>query len=561
MSLKRWNFVQHPSKPPLSLLDINYWRSSLNKILKVGTELEFNLPKARGLCKGDNIGCGCSRIVTDTCWSECLNKKYCESTPTYVLCANKADNCDPEDCENCKFYKFECMGLTCSHFVSACHMCNEFTIDCGKCEFKYDPENDPKNIRQKFKSKFTPNNCYGVINKSGVHSVKQDGSLLGDKGAEIITIGRRVDYWEFYNMFKNIIDTATNYGAYVNERCSIHMHILASYYDRTVEAQNGNLKNNALPTYISELEKPLPEIVMINLHQLIRKYQNALTWMGMALDDPNHLTRWEKFRVSVLDISPLMKDMKKVKSDVFNIAEGRKYGFVNYQFLKFEKGSNNLQNFHIEFRHLDGILCPSALSAFACLWHAMVIKAVEISRYGILEMENSEWLDKAKCMKQSIMNNIGDWGAERFSNTKELHKYVDDFKEESFDLLQQVKHILIQKGPAYDVLNSIAEEPIAYRRQKGQDWNSIENDLQTDDFCTGEDEFTKFIDEIVDLRGISGAKNFNVWLEKVAEIMQQEKITDKDIEDIKTDVECYVNDKQDVGEFLWSKSLGTIVAI
>ena len=58
----------------------------------------------------------------------------------------------------------------------------------------------------------------------------QDGSLLGKKGAEVITVGRRVDYWEFYKMAKTIIDTAVTKGAYVNERCSTHMHVLAGYY-------------------------------------------------------------------------------------------------------------------------------------------------------------------------------------------------------------------------------------------------------------------------------------------------------------------------------------------
>lgn len=561
MNLKRWNFVQHPSKPPLSLLDVNYWKSSLDKILKVGAELEFNLPDAQGLCKGENIGCGCVHLLTEDCWQHCLNTPYCKENAKHDRCMNKTDTCDPEDCVKCDFYKFDCLELVCSHFVSACHTCREFVVDCNECKYKYNPHKDPKNIRQQFKHQFTPNNCYGIINKSGVHSVKQDGSLLGDRGAEVITIGRRVNYWEFYNMFKNIIDTATHHGAYVNERCSIHMHVLASYYDKTVEANNGNMKNNAIPTYISELEKPLPEIVVLNLHQLIRKYQNALTWMGMALNDPNHMTRWEKFRVSVLDISPLMKNMKTVKDEVFHRSEGRKYGFVNYQFLKFDKNSDDLWSFHIEFRHMDGILSPSTLAAFACLWHAMVIKAVEISRYGILEMESSEWMDKARSMKESIMNNIGDWGAERFSDTTNIHKYEEDFREEAIDLIQQVKHILIQKGPSYDILENIAKEPIAYRLCRGEEWSAIEEQLKVQEPEVEENEFTKFIDELVDLRGVSGTESFNVWLNKVATILKQENIVDKPLEDVRTDVECYVNDKQDIGEFLWSESLGTIVAI
>ena len=560
MSLRKWNFIQSPRNPSLSLLDVNYWKSIMDKTLKVGVELEFNLPEKGGKCEGDNASCGCDLMKVSTCWQECLHKESCEGIKSVDRCENRTDTCEQDDCKTCSLYSSRCFGIFCSNFLSACHVCTSFKVKCSGCDLRYDPSKDPEGVRNLMRNEFTPNNCYGVINKSGVHSVIQDGSLLGDKGAEVITIGRRVNYWEFFNMFDNIIGLATRNGAYMNERCSIHMHILSSYYDKTVE-QKSPRNEGHIPNYISELEKPLPEIVVINLHQLIRKYQNALTWMGMALPYPDKRTRWEKFRVSVMDVSPIMDGMKKVRDNVFNISDGRKYGFVNYQFLKFDKGSNDLKTFHIEFRHLDGILSPSALAAFSCLWHAMVIKAVEISRYGVLEMESSDWLKKAKKMKESILNNKGDWGSERFSNTSSLKKYEEDFREEALDLVRQMKHILIQKGPSYDVLENIALNPFSYRLEAGESWEDIEKSVRLEKGQGDGDSFTKFVDEIIDLRGINGEKEPSGWIKKVASLVVTEGVCEKAEDSVEIDVEMYLNSRQELGELLWSTSLGTFVAI
>jgi hypothetical protein len=255
-----------------------------------------------------------------------------------------------------------------------------------------------------------------------------------------------------------------------------------------------------------------------------------------------------------------MKNMKRVKDEVFDVSEGRKYGFVNYQFLKFDK-NNDLKTFHIEFRHLDGLPVPSALSAFACLWHAIVIKAVEISRYGILEMESNEWLKKASTIKKSMLNNVGDWGAERFSDTSKLHQYEDILRDESLDLVRQVKHILLQKGPSYDVLESIALNPLSYRRENGDSWEEIEEQLKIIKGYEEKDGFATFIDELIDLRGVCNQKDIPEWIKNVAQIVIKEGVCDKTVDSIATDVEMYINTRQSMGELLWSDSLGSFVSV
>ena len=80
----------------------------------------------------------------------------------------------------------------------------------------------------------------------------------------------------------------------------------------------------SIPNRITELERDMPEIILANLHQLTRRYQNAMTWMFMGLNEPERMTRWEKFRVSVLEISALDRPMNEIMENVSHVADGRK---------------------------------------------------------------------------------------------------------------------------------------------------------------------------------------------------------------------------------------------
>lgn len=555
-SREKWTFFQHPSKPIISAADVNYWKRHLKSTLKVGLEFEFNLPDKNGNCKGDSTSCPCVVMNTDDCWTGCANEEVCINEKDFSKCENQKDGCTPDSCADCKDYKFTCHGLACPGFVPMCYTCDKFTIDCEKCPDRFDPDKNPDSIRSRITHELNPNNCYGMINKSGVHSITTDGSLLGKKGAEVITIGRRIDFWEFYKMSKDIIESAVSKGAYVNERCSIHMHVLAAYYSKLF--QNGD--GVGVPNQINELEKPIPEIVMANFHQLIRRFQNALTWMTMALNEPNRMTRWEKFRVSVLDISAIMNNMAFVKDEVSRTSGGNKYGFVNYKFSRFdEKG--NVSRFHIEMRETDGILSPTVVAALACLHYAIVIKAVEISKYGVVEVGDSEWMEHAAKVKESILNNMkGYQDGDRFGNTSHVHKYADYLVADSLELVRQLKHILIQIGPAYQVLEQLAERPIALRRCDGHSWERIEQDFAVP--MTEEGKFEHTISEFIDLRLIDSCKTPEEWVKVVSEALKADsEIEIGTLEDVEKRVEDYIIEKRNDGKVIWSESLGSVVSL
>jgi len=553
-----WTFFNHPSKPPIKGIDMVYWKKALAKILKCGMEFEYNLPEKNGNCKGNSSSCPCVKMESG-CWKVCADTEKCKSTPALTRCANMNKVCKADKCAECTNYSFICHELFCSDFVSACAECSDFEVSCDECSNRFDPERNPDTIRTRITENLQPNQTYGQINKSGVHSIVTDGSLLGKKGVEVITIGRRVDYWEFFNMAKNIIDTSVTKGAWVNERCSIHMHMLASYYSKLVP--DGHGKANGIPNQISELEKPMPEIIMANLHQLIRRYQNAMTWMMTALDDPKRLTRWEKFRVSVLPISAVLNSMQSVKNQVAEYAGGTKYGWVNYKYTEFNR-EGDVSRFHIELRALDGVLCPSVVAAIACLYYALIIKAVEISKYGVVEVGDKAWMKQSQKVKEALLNNCKGYGdGDRFGHTENLHKYYDILTEESLDLVRQLKHILISIGPAYDILEALAQKPVSLRRIDGDSWEKIEEDLAVP--MTEENKFDKLLSEWIDLRVITECQNVDEWTHEIAQALKSSDEAD-DIDfgtDIEQRVEEYIDNKRNDGELIWSKSLGTVVLL
>lgn len=557
---RNWTFFHLPSKEPLTSQEVQYWKNSLKKILKVGMEFEFNLPnKENGTCKGNSDTCPCTNLLLENeCWQKCINTEECFSKAKSIeLCQNVTGTCEGEQCATCDHFKVKCSGIFCPNFISYCFICKDYKRDCDHCQYLYDPNKNPSNIRKQLNRELRPNNTYGLISDTGVHSITTDGSLLGEKGAEIITVGRRIDYWEFYKMAKNINERTVTRGGYLNERCSIHMHLLASYYGKLIP----NSEKSSIPVKVSELEKDMPEVILANLHQLVRRYQNAMTWMMMGLDDPAHLTRWEKFRVSVLPISAILNPMVEVKDQVASNAGGNKYGWINYNQVAFTE-SGAVKRFHVEFRACDSNLSHSAIAAIACMYYALLIKAVEISRYGVVEIGNKDWLDNAQKVKECLLNNMkGYQDGDRFGDTKNLSPHYDLLTCESLELVRQLKHILIQIGPAYEVLEKLAEKPIALRRCEGNSWEEIEDSLKV--LINEEGHLENLIREIIDLRQISECKNIVEWVETVSGLIINKQDPDIDSADpnLNDVIAKFVETKRNDGELMWSNPIGAPVFI
>jgi hypothetical protein len=216
--------------------------------------------------------------------------------------------------------------------------------------------------------------------------------------------------------------------------------------------------------------------------------------------------------------------MRQVRDEVMNVSGGNKYGWVNYKFCEFDN-NGAVKRLHVEVRVMDGLLSPSAVAAFSCMYYALFIKAVELSRYGVMLVGSDDWKIQAEIIKNALMNNTSNWeeGTKygRFSDTSTLHKYTDILVAESFELISQLKHILAKVGPAYDILEKLAETPCSIRRCEGTEWTDIEKQLEVR--LTEEGKFEYEISKLIDTRGIVGVKSIQEWMAKVAEALQVNK--------------------------------------
>ena len=218
--------------------------------------------------------------------------------------------------------------------------------------------------------------------------------------------------------------------------------------------------------------------------------------------------------------------------------------------------NNDITRFHLEVRPMDGLMSASAVAALSCLFYAMLLKAVEISKYGLLEVGSEEWVSKSRSVKNRLMNNTGGWDTKRFSDNTKLTDADKEFLiMESLDLISQVKHVLHQVGPAYEVLEKLAYEPCAIKRCNGKDWLDIEADLEI--HIEEETKVEKDLIELIDLRTVVGCESEDQWVIKVTELIS-ENHPSEGLDDMVTNI---LHHGKGDGEIIWSKKLGSMLIV
>jgi hypothetical protein len=338
----------------------------------------------------------------------------------------------------------------------------------------YDIRRDPNYIRDSVGKQLKPSRFVGEHGAEGVYKVCKDHSLVSD-GVEVATVGRRVQFMPLYLMVKKIMDICRESGAYTDERCSIHIHLLASYLTRGFS--DNDRGREYIRQEITELERSLPEIVLANFHQLVRRYHCALIWMTTAGETKKHLTRWSKFRKPVLPYSALKKKMVDVVEEVGSASKSkRKYSMMNYQQIGFDE-DGQVSRFHVEARYLDGCFSPSAVAAHACLLYGLLLKAVEISRHGVLRAGTKEYMLQQNEMLNHLCNGTESWDGPRHSDNSGLDPYIPILQAQSRDLVLLMKNTLTEETPADIILHKLSQRPLSIRRAEGETWEQIEADL------------------------------------------------------------------------------------
>lgn len=553
-------FQQKTSRPPLTREQCSYWLDNLPKILKIGTEFEINLPAADkyiektspSQCKYHKNPCitDCSNL--ETCLVE-RHPSFCKTRETgkffdkHFDCPAKNEQ-DSEACKKCTGWLLNCRGLDCAAHTPFCTVCPSFEQANEENNIELSNiKKDADTIREEMRNLFQPTGSLGRIGK-GILEVKKDNSLQHNGGIEIPTVGRRVHWNSFYNMSKDIIEPIVERGGYNNERCGQHYHILAGYFKETTLDK------------ISDLEQPMPEIILANLHQLHRRYELAMFWMMSTGNSKETLTRWARFRQSIFRFGALRNKMAKVQKQLAeNIIcmgganQNGKYASVAYHFCEFNEGGD-VETFHIENRIADGCLSPAVITAWAMLCYALVLKAVRLSQYGIMELGNKEFVEKVKQVKPHIIDGEHrEWGVSRFADTSNLEEHYPFLQELSRELVYLLKTELSPLGPSFDILSSLAERPVSLRRIDGDSWTKIENDLYENynNFNNQRHLNEEEILEVIDLTSVVECQDVSSWSEEVAAHLG------KNPEEVNQTVDNLLTS----GKCRWSSSIGALITI
>jgi hypothetical protein len=559
MSNKRsvLKFQQKSSRPPLTRDQCSYWLDHLPKILKIGTEFEINLPEPTAPLKGkDSAQCV---HASKPCVTDCVNLESCLTERHPAFCKtretgqflDKAFACpatSDEDCKSCKGcegWALNCRSLNCASHTPYCSVCPSFSRP-GQTIEKADIRQDAESVRREMKELFMPSGFVGTVGESGALEVIKDGSLVGG-GIEVPTVGRRVHWQSFYNMSQGIIDPIVGRGGFVNERCGQHFHILAGYFKKNVHQK------------ISELEVPLPEIVLANLHQLHRRYELAMFWIMSAGESMESLTRWSRFRQSIYQYSALRHKMGRIQKELAeNIvcmggtSQNGKYASVAYHFCDFDP-EGNVETFHIENRIADGCLSPAVITAWAMLCYGLVMKAVRLSQYGVMEVGDNDFGALVKETSPMLIDGERrSWDGTRFADTSGIGPSIPFLREISKEMVQLLKPELYNMGPAFNILMDLAEKPCSLRRTEGDSWDKIESDLygpyaKTDEpysFASEEE-----VRELIDLAGIVECEDVSTWVEEVAANLGQDPQA----------VEDAVESLLSSGRYRWSEAIGSLI--
>lgn len=164
--------------------------------------------------------------------------------------------------------------------------------------------------------------------------------------------------------------------------------------------------------------------------------------------------------------------------------------------------------FVIEFRFIDRITQPVALTSIKCLLEAMLFKSLELSEFGILNIE-AEGLDaweKTKTMVRKIGDGVRLTDDDKTYLTKKALNLIDFISPNlrSFD------------GKSIAVLRALANKPISQRYRDGDSDEKIERDLFPNEKAEFKTE--KELRRIIQLQLVKG-EGAGEWSRKVGDIL------------------------------------------
>ncbi|MBE9127051.1 MULTISPECIES: hypothetical protein [unclassified Coleofasciculus] len=272
-------------------------------------------------------------------------------------------------------------------------------------------------------------------------------------GIEIRVIGRQPYFRILQQQYSQIIDRLEARDARLKATCGLHFHLLTP-----------------------GLAEPVPEIILANLWNLIRRYAPELKFITSGGDKREALCRRRNHNshLEMVHHSPGMTSMaeiQKLLKQSHRVPEHQ--NFLNLEHLSFTETGNVLP-FHLEFRFPDADFSPTSITAKTFLFLAMLLKAVDLSQYGVIHVGKiSSWRRKIKLLNM-ISNNKGNLAnSDTSAVTDEI---IEELRQGAYELLDLLAPTFSRftDNPALDVLTALTEQPISLLRCAGYSWDEIE---------------------------------------------------------------------------------------
>jgi hypothetical protein len=311
-------------------------------------------------------------------------------------------------------------------------------------------------------------------------------------GVEIRIIGRQPHFRSQQKQLASIMNALIQQGSRARSTCGLHFHLLTP-----------------------GLAEPVPEIILANLWNLVRRYSPELRFITSCGETRNGLCRRQNFtsHMEMVQLSPAtlsMSEIKKALKESDLVPEHQ--NFFNLQHAQFNE-AGDVSDFHLEFRFLDADLSPTSVNAKIFLILALLLKSVDLSQYGVIHVGKIvPWRRKEHLL--NILNNNN--GALATSDTSALtDAMIEELRQGCRELLDLLAPVFerFENNPSLEVLNYLAEQPISLLRCAGYDWLHIENLLSKraalDDF--GLDETDRKLMQNIEVGEWTGMSSLESW--------------------------------------------------
>ena len=183
--------------------------------------------------------------------------------------------------------------------------------------------------------------------------------------------------------------------------------------------------------------------------------------------------------------------------------------------MQFDVSGNNVTRFHVEFRFPDGSDSPAQVVSQMFLFRALLMKAVELSQFGVLKVDSNR--EKWNKKKQAVVLLQGDSESISLVGTEPGDARIETFeqavafaKQDAKNLLTWLRsHLMNIDGASLNVLQAIVEKPVWKRRAERMTWKRIEKSLMPVERVV--EGLQQDILRLISLNQLTGVKNIANW--------------------------------------------------